>query len=118
MNLDKKSTAKKGNGIIILAALLSLMLLSITLAFAYSQEFKINLDREQYLPSQDIYLFISGPKNTEFTIKVLNQEKLLISEKREKTNSRGLTYIHLSGFSTPGRYVIELTPFSPSSSKW
>jgi hypothetical protein len=110
---------KRSRSKIFYVALLLFTFLSIALALPSFQkkDFTINSHREQYLPSQDIYLFISGPGRTGFKVNIFNSEGILVSQKTEKTNSRGLTYIHLSGFSTPGRYVIELTPFSPSSSQ-
>ncbi len=96
MKLGRRSTANwKGT----LALTLSIFLISITLA---SQSFEISTDRESYYPNQDIYLLISGPGNTEFTIKILNPDGISISERKGKTTPAGNFYLKYDGFPSEG----------------
>ncbi len=81
--MGSKSMADGGK--IMLASTL-LALLSITLAFAY-HGFEVSLDKESYYPNEDIYILVSGPGNTGFTVKIIDPGDRVVSEKKGKTTA-------------------------------
>ena len=103
MKFGSKSTS--GNGILLILTIF--LLFFITLALA-SQNFEVSTDKESYYQNEDIYILISGPGNTEFAIKIINPNDLMISEKRGKTTSSGNSYLKYDGFSALGEYKVRL----------
>ncbi len=85
------------------------LLLVTSLTLASENGFGINTNQDSYYINEGIYIFISGPRNTEFRIEILNENGVIVEKKRGKTSSSGLAYIHLSGFSKKGLYSIELS---------
>ena len=97
-----KGFAKMGLVIIVLI----IMLYSIR--FVISQTgWRVSTNKQHYYPGQDIYVFISGEPNTEFTVRIYNPNGL-VYERTDVTNDKGYSYLYLDGFSELGRYVIEM----------
>ena len=85
------------------------LLLVTSLTLASENGFGINTDQDSHYINEGIYIFISGPRNTEFRVKVLNENGVIVEKERGKTTSSRLAYLHLSGFSKKGLYSMELS---------
>ncbi|OYT53501.1 MAG: hypothetical protein B6U72_05535, partial [Candidatus Altiarchaeales archaeon ex4484_2] len=70
--------------------------------------FTINTDKKSYLPSEDVYVVVSGPSHTRFDVAILNPEGRFVHSDSSQTNVNGLSYMHLNGFTKPGIYTITL----------
>jgi len=104
MKLRNKSMAN-WKGIASVSTLSTILLITLALA---SQNFEISTDKETYYQNQDIYVMVNGPGNTGFTIKILNPNDLVISEKKGKTTPSGNAYLQYDGFSSQGEYKARL----------
>jgi hypothetical protein len=102
----KSNRIEKGFGIAL--ALILILILTILIPTAYSSNFNINADRQEYSPDEEIYIFVSGPANTGFTVKIFDPEGDLVFEESGGTTGSGSGYFSCQGFSAPGEYDIIL----------
>ena len=97
------------NGIaVILLALLLFFAYAPASTSAYQNYFLLSTDKGAYGINTDVYLYISGPTNTAFTVKIYGPDDVLLSRKTDKTSGMGSAYMHYTGFSVPGAYRAEL----------
>ena len=105
-HFDAKCTVL-GNGT--LMVFLASMLLSFSvMGHAAQNGFLLNTDQDAYGINRDIYVFISGPNNADFTVKIFDPQGTLVGKKTDRTSPGGSAYLHFSGFSEAGDYGVKL----------
>ncbi|MBU0649482.1 hypothetical protein KJ969_05310, partial [Patescibacteria group bacterium] len=71
---------------------------------AFSQvTYNISSNKQSYYPNEYAYLFISGEPNTQFTVKIIHDQKI-IQEIQATTSSRGNAYLHTQKLLEKGEY--------------
>jgi len=74
---------------------------------ASSGSYSITPQKTTSNPSEDVFLFISTPPNTVFTVKLYLENKM-VSEDDGRTSSRGNSYVRYSNLNDPGKYKAKL----------
>ncbi|MEA3255258.1 MAG: FixH family protein, partial [Candidatus Altiarchaeota archaeon] len=104
MHIGNKSMT--GKEILSVSALV--LMLSLFMVLAYQTDYAVNPDKKQYNQGEEIYIFISGPGNAGFTIKIFDPEGDLVFEESGETTGSGNGYLSCPGFSGTGKYDLIL----------
>ncbi|MEA3255185.1 MAG: hypothetical protein U9Q22_05075 [Candidatus Altiarchaeota archaeon] len=104
MHLGDKSAA--GKGILLISSLV--LMLSLFMVFAYQTDYAVNPDKGQYSRGEEVCIFVSGPGDTGFTVKIFDPEGDLVFEESGGTTGSGNGYLSCPGFSETGRYDLIL----------
>ena len=82
--------------------------LSAGYAFASPKGFTYSTDKTEYGIGTDVYVYVSGPAVTSYTVNIYGPGGVLAAKKTDKTSSTGSSYMRFSGFASAGEYRITL----------